>query len=87
MSKTVTTTSKGKPNTSSGVIVSKALKNIKGNSKKQTQSILNDGADRQELIATAAYYIAEKRGFTFGHEIQNWLEAEVEIDNLLQNSK
>jgi len=86
MSKRVATTSKGKPNVSSGVIVSKALKNIKGDSKKQTQSVLN-GVDRQELIATAAYYRAEKQGFTCGHEIQDWLEAEVEIDNLLQNSK
>lgn len=42
-------------------------------------------ADRQEMIATAAYYRAEKRGFS-GNEadaIQDWLEAEMEVDNEL----
>lgn len=57
MSKRVTTTSKGKPGASSGVIVSKTLKNIKGNSKKQTRSVLN-GVDRHERIALAVYYRA-----------------------------
>lgn len=40
---------------------------------------------RQEMIATAAYYRAEKRGFK-GDEmdaVQDWLEAETEIDNEL----
>ncbi len=42
-------------------------------------------ADRQEMIATAAYYRAEKRGFN-GNEadvIQDWLEAEMEVNNEL----
>ena len=42
-------------------------------------------ASRQEMIATAAYYRAEKRGFN-GNEadaIQDWLEAEMEVDNEL----
>lgn len=41
--------------------------------------------ERQEMIATAAYYRAEKRGFK-GNEmdaVQDWLEAEMEIDNEL----
>ena len=39
--------------------------------------------DRQEMIATAAYFRAEKRGFT-GNEIdalRDWLEAEREVDS------
>jgi hypothetical protein len=32
-----------------------------------------------QKIAEAAYYRAEKRGFTPGHEIEDWLEAEKEI--------
>ena len=41
--------------------------------------------DRQEMIATAAYYRAEKRGFSGNAEdtLQDWLEAEMEIDNEL----
>lgn len=42
-------------------------------------------ADRQEMIATAAYFRAEKRGFS-GNEtdaLQDWLEAEREVDTEL----
>ena len=33
----------------------------------------------REMVATAAYYRAEKRGFEPGHEMDDWLEAEQEI--------
>jgi hypothetical protein len=36
--------------------------------------------DRQQLIAVAAYYLAAQRAFEDGHEVQDWLEAEAEID-------
>lgn len=35
---------------------------------------------RQKIIAEAAYYIAEKRGFNEHHELDNWLEAEQAVD-------
>ena len=41
--------------------------------------------DRQQMIATAAYYRAEKRGFNGGDEIQDWLEAESELDGISYN--
>jgi hypothetical protein len=34
------------------------------------------------MIAEAAYYYAEKRGFEPGHELEDWLEAEAGIDAL-----
>ena len=39
-----------------------------------------DGADRQEMIAIAAYYRAERRSFDGGDLMLDWLEAEAEID-------
>jgi hypothetical protein len=36
--------------------------------------------NRRSMIATAAYYHAEQRGFNGVSEIQDWLEAEAEID-------
>ena len=39
--------------------------------------------DRQDMISTAAYYRAERRGFSGGNEVQDWLEAEAEIDAML----
>ena len=35
--------------------------------------------DRQARIALAAYFIAEKRGFEPGHELDDWLAAEAEL--------
>jgi hypothetical protein len=33
----------------------------------------------QEMIAQAAYYRAEKRGFAGGAEAEDWLQAEAEV--------
>jgi hypothetical protein len=40
-------------------------------------------ADRMRMIETAAYYRAEHRGFIAGHEADDWLSAEAEIDALI----
>ena len=37
---------------------------------------------RRELIATAAYYLAEKRNFEPGHEAEDWMAAESQIGSL-----
>lgn len=34
---------------------------------------------RREMIATAAYFIAEQRGFASGHEIADWHAAEAAV--------
>jgi len=39
--------------------------------------------DRRAMIAEAAYLRAERRGFAPGHENEDWLAAEVEVDALL----
>jgi len=31
------------------------------------------------MIEEAAYYLAEKRGFEPGHELEDWLQAEAQI--------
>ena len=35
-----------------------------------------------KMIAECAYFKAEKRGFSPGHELDDWLEAESEINTL-----
>ncbi len=37
-------------------------------------------AERRIRIAEAAYYRAERRGFVPGHEMEDWLAAEAEVD-------
>lgn len=38
-----------------------------------------DDTARQHMIAEAAYFRAEHRGFETGHELEDWLAAEAEI--------
>ena len=43
-----------------------------------------DPETRRMMIAEAAYYCAEKRGFAHGGELQDWLEAEARMEALLR---
>lgn len=36
--------------------------------------------ERHQMVATAAYFIAERRGFHAGYEHGDWLAAEAEVD-------
>ncbi|MBK5102658.1 MAG: DUF2934 domain-containing protein [Burkholderiales bacterium] len=38
-----------------------------------------DAEERERLVAQAAYFRAEKRGFAPGGELQDWVEAEAEV--------
>lgn len=42
---------------------------------------------RYRMICDAAYYRAERRGFIGGNPEQDWVEAELEIDQLLCDTK
>jgi hypothetical protein len=42
-------------------------------------------SDRQAMIATAAYYRAEKRQFAPGGELEDWIAAESEIESLIDS--
>jgi hypothetical protein len=43
-----------------------------------------DNDARRRMIEQAAYFHAEKRGFAEGGALQDWLEAEAEVDRLLR---
>jgi hypothetical protein len=38
---------------------------------------------RQSMIARTAYFLAERRNFEPGHELEDWLAAEGEVDRRL----
>lgn len=42
---------------------------------------------RLRMIAETAYYHAERRGFRDGDGVSDWLEAEAEIDRLLNRGE
>ncbi len=62
--------------------VKKAAKK-KAAAKKATMSY----QQRYEMIAEAAYHIAEKQDFAPGHEVDHWLEAEQQIDSWIKKQK
>lgn len=55
----------------SGQVASNAVSNI-------------DESQRREMIATAAFLRAERRGFSSGSEVDDWLSAEEEIDQWIR---
>jgi hypothetical protein len=38
--------------------------------------------ERESMIRLYAYYLAEHRGFAAGHEIEDWLTAERELQTI-----
>ncbi|MGP1676534.1 MAG: DUF2934 domain-containing protein [Burkholderiales bacterium] len=54
----------------------------KGKAEVQPGPALN-AQERDRLIAQAAYFRAEKRGFVPGCELQDWIEAEAEVLRLI----
>ena len=39
--------------------------------------------EKHQLIAKAAYFRAERRSFVSGYELEDWLDAEAEIEKIL----
>ena len=52
----------------------------KRSAKPQTAGAKTVPEQRHQLIAQAAYFIAERRGFAPGNELEDWLQAEAEIE-------
>jgi hypothetical protein len=45
--------------------------------------MVTSDAERRAMIELAAYLRAERRNFAPGHETEDWLAAEAEVDNRL----
>ena len=39
---------------------------------------------RRQLVAAEAYFLAERRGFSAGNEVDDWVAAEVVVDSRLK---
>jgi hypothetical protein len=42
---------------------------------------------RRQLVAAEAYFLAERRGFAAGNELQDWVAAEAVVDSRLQRTR
>jgi hypothetical protein len=51
---------------------------------RRTKIKMNDDEAKRRLIAEVAYFTAERRGFTPGYELDDWLEAEQEVESSIE---
>ncbi len=56
---------------------------VRGSRRKADSATTITAAERFSMIETAAYYRAERRGFRSGHETDDWLSAEAEVDAMI----
>jgi predicted nucleic acid-binding Zn-ribbon protein len=61
-----------------------AGRKVTAKTRKSTKKTSVSPEQRYQMIAEAAYFRAEKRGFMGGDMAQDWLEAEAEIDDFLK---
>lgn len=47
----------------------------------------SDAGTREVMIRIAAYSFYERRGFVTGHELEDWLQAEMEVDRQLAEAQ
>jgi hypothetical protein len=50
-----------------------------------TRSAAVDSHSLRALIAAEAYFLAERRGFVAGHELEDWVTAERVVESRLQS--
>lgn len=75
---------KKKPKITAKATKKPAARKKKANSQKSRKTTLAiNPSQRLKMIEESAYFIAQKHHFAEGREIDNWLEAESEIDKLL----
>jgi hypothetical protein len=53
----------------------------------QRPTLPTDSSAYRELVAIAAYYRAQRRGFAPGGEVEDWLEAEREVATRISESR
>lgn len=72
------------------VQTSSPARNVRKSTTKESSSVPKLNAEklkaekRHALIAEAAYLRSERRGFAPGHEVEDWVAAEAEIDLALK---
>ena len=54
------------------------------NSKQALTAATIDPETRRRLVAAEAYFLAERRGFAAGNELEDWVLAEANVDSRLQ---
>lgn len=64
-------------------------KNTEPSRKPRGSSGCDPGSDRplEQMIADAAYFYAERRGFAPGNEMDDWLRAEADVEGMSRSAE
>lgn len=81
--KKTTTAEKGKKAATKKTVARKSAGTRKSKTSVSTSPVQITPEERWRMIAVAAYHKSEKHGFAPGREMDDWLEAEREVDELL----
>jgi hypothetical protein len=65
---------------------SKASGRQSGGSGGPDRCMSTDACPREQMIAEAAYFRAEQRGFAPGNEMSDWFQAEADVEGLLRSN-
>lgn len=80
-----TGSTKTKPTAKKVVARTPSVRSVRANGGAKARPV--DSDQRRSYIEVAAYFIAERRGFSEGHEAEDWAAAEAEIDRLLAEGR
>jgi hypothetical protein len=69
------------------VVIDKAHSPGKPNSRSTCGGTILESGLREKLVREAAYFRAERRGFSPGGELEDWIAAEREVDQALVAGK
>lgn len=59
---------------------------LESGSVKADSATVIDPANRRQLVAVEAYFFAERRGFSGGNAVEDWIAAERLVDSWLNRS-
>ena len=62
-------------------------KEVKFEATKESSSHPQGNYEYEQMIAEAAFFIAERRGFIPGNEESDWLKAEIDVESALLNAQ
>lgn len=60
-------------------VVLEQMRGRRSRERKQQRARASDPVKLHAMVAEAAYYRAQRRGFAPGHELEDWLQAEAEL--------
>jgi hypothetical protein len=87
VTKRVTPVKSAKRKTAASALTDSAVMRVLETKSGATGVTAIDPEDRRRMVAAEAYFLAERRGFAAGNEVEDWVAAEAAVDSRLQRQQ